>query len=294
MDEDDAWYRGEEPPSVRTKLLVDRSKSIIIKRSADVPFDRSLNAYRGCKHGYIYCFAPATHDYLRFWVGLDFETGILYKPNAAALLRRGLSRPRYQRLEYRLGITRSILGVLVECPYPKSKVTRSSLVARDANLKKLSEPGSAAPSKRLRTTVALANSGRPVRVIFAPVIPTIDYRELKDILLVAADSGATKAGYILQRLPHELPMLFGKLLRFHFQQRRRHALNLIASTGGRSLYDSTLGTRMRGTGPYAEMLGNWFGLACRRFGLNGDICVRRSDRFGRPEPDGQMEIFGDG
>ena len=331
VDEDDGWYREEEPRSIPTKLLIDSSKSVITyNQSPDVPFDRSINPYRGCEHGCVYCFARPTHAYLGFSAGLDFETRILYKPNAATLLRRelssfhyqcatialGVNTDAYQPYEDRLGITRSILAVLAECRHPVSIVTKSALVVRDvdilsemadnnlvsvhisittrdAHLKKLLEPRAAAPLKRLKTIETLANAGVPVSVMFAPVIPAINDQELEDIVREAANSGATGAGFVLLRLPHELPMLFGEWLEGHFPKRKKHVLNLIASTRGGSLYDSTFGTRMRGTGAYAEMIGRRFDLACRRFGLDGERRVLCSGLFRRPRADGQMEMFSD-
>jgi DNA repair photolyase len=271
------------------------------------------------------CFARPTHSYLGLSPGLDFETKLFYKENAAQLLEAELSRPRYvckpialgintdgyQPLEKRLGVTRSLLEVLARTRHPVSIVTKSALVVRDldlladmardrlvsvmlsvtsldAELKRTLEPRTASPQARLRTIQQLSAAGVPVGVLVAPVIPALTDHELESILAAAAECGATTAGYVLLRLPHELKNLFREWLTAHHPGRAQHVMSLIQQARGGRDYDSTFGTRMRGTGPYAQLLQSRFELATRKLGLNASRTRHELDttRFRPPAPAG--------
>ena len=330
VDVDDGWFHEEEAASTQTRFLIDASRSVITyNTSPDVPFDRSINPYRGCEHGCIYCFARPTHTYLGFSAGLDFETRILYKPNAARLLTQelssrayacapialGVNTDAYQPAEEKFGLTRALLQTLSDCHHPVTIVTKSSLVVRDIDilasmarrglvlvnisittldpqLKKIMEPRASAPSKRLRTLNELADAGIPVGVMVAPVIPAVNDAELERIVEQAAENGATHASYVLLRLPHELRDLVKEWLQLHFPLKVQHVLNMIESTRGGSLYDSTFGQRMRGTGSYAGMIQQRFDLICKRLRLNQERVQLRTDLFCKPARNGQLSLFG--
>jgi DNA repair photolyase len=273
--------------------------------SPDVGFDQSINPYRGCSHGCVYCFARPTHAYLGLSPGLDFETKLFYKADAVKLLEAELSKPKYvckpialgintdgyQPLEKRLEITRSILAVLARCRHPVSIVTKSALVVRDIDLlaelaqnrlvsvmlsvtsltndiKRTLEPRAASPQARLRVIQQLSRAGIPVGVLVAPVIPAITDHEMEDIMAAAAQAGATSAGYVLLRLPHEVKILFREWLSEHYPDRAKHVMSLINQTRGGKDYDAEFGRRMSGTGPYAELLRTRFELARRKCGFD--------------------------
>jgi DNA repair photolyase len=273
--------------------------------SPDVGFDRSINPYRGCSHGCVYCFARPTHAYLGLSPGLDFETKLFYKADAVKLLEAELSKPKYvckpialgintdgyQPLEKRLEVTRSILAVLARCRHPVSIVTKSALVVRDIDLlaelaqnrlvsvmlsitsltndiKRTLEPRTASPQARLRVIEQLAGAGIPVGVLVAPVIPAVTDHEMEDILAAAAQAGATSAGYVLLRLPHEVKILFREWLSQHYPDRAGHVMSLINQTRGGKDYDAEFGRRMSGTGPYADLLRTRFELARRKCGFD--------------------------
>jgi DNA repair photolyase len=301
----DGWYEEEAAEHLSETVLPDRARSIITTNdSPDVGFDQSINPYRGCSHGCVYCFARPTHAYLGLSAGLDFETKLFYKADAARLLELELSKPRYvckpialgintdgyQPLEKRLLVTRSILTVLARCRHPVSIVTKSALVLRDMDLltdlaqhqlvsvtisltsltndiKRTLEPRTASPQARLRVIQQLAQAGIPVGVLLAPVIPAITDHEMEDILVAAKEAGATRAGYVLLRLPHEVKILFREWLAEHYPDRAKHVMSLINQTRGGKDYDSKFGQRMRGTGPYAELLRTRFELARRKCGF---------------------------
>ncbi|HXU11594.1 MAG TPA: PA0069 family radical SAM protein, partial [Candidatus Binatia bacterium] len=268
-------------------------------------FDRSINPYKGCEHGCVYCFARPTHSYLGLSPGLDFETKIFSKPDAARLLSEELRRPGYrcevialgantdpyQPVERDLKITRSILEVLLEHGHPVGIVTKGSLVLRDLDLlaamaaRRLAtvmisittldrslarrmEPRAASPERRLGTLRALSEAGIPVGVLSSPMIPGLNDAELERILEAAASAGARTAGYVILRLPHELQSIFAEWLEAHYPLRAAHVLNLVRETRGGKLYDSEFGQRMKGTGPYADLLRRRFETACRRLGLS--------------------------
>jgi len=295
----------EEPPRLETTVTPEKTRTILSRNdSPDIPFDRSINPYKGCEHGCVYCFARPTHSYLGLSPGLDFETRIFSKPDAARLLREELRRPGYrpevialgantdpyQPVERELRITRGVLEVLWEHRHPVGIVTKSSLVLRDRDLlesmarenlaavflsittldPKLArrmEPRAATPARRLETIRSLSETGVPVGVLASPMIPGLNDAELERILEAAAAAGARTAGYILLRLPHEVKEIFSDWLRAHYPLKAAHVLSLVRQTHGGKLYESEFGTRMKGKGAYAELLERRFATACRRLGL---------------------------
>ncbi len=303
---DDGWYVEEVPESVKETVLPDRARSVITTNdSPDVGFDRSINPYRGCAHGCVYCFARPTHAYLDLSPGLDFETKLFYKADAVELLEKelgkrgyvckpialGINTDGYQPLEKKLEVTRGILKVLARTRHPVTIVTKSALVVRDLDLltdlardglisvmvsvtslendiKRTLEPRTASPQARLRVIEALARAGVPVGVLVAPVIPAITDHEMEAILAAAKDAGASSAGYVLLRLPYEIKDLFREWLAEHYPDRAKHVMSLINQARGGKDYDSRFGVRMRGTGAYAELLRTRFDLAKRRLGLD--------------------------
>ncbi len=310
----------EEPPRLQTIVTPEATRSIIARNdSPDVPFDRSINPYKGCEHGCVYCFARPTHAYLGLSPGLDFESRIFSKPDAARLLERELRKPGYrcevialgantdpyQPVERELGITRAVLEVLAEHRHPVSIVTKSSLVLRDLDLlvpmarqglanvflsvttldpdlARRMEPRAAAPIRRVETLRSLAAAGVPVGVLASPMIPAINDAELERILEACAAAGARWANYILIRLPGEVKELFAEWLETHYPLRAGHVLGLLREMHGGQLYDPAFGERMRGTGPYAELLRKRFEVACRRLGLNEKRPALDATRFRIP------------
>ena len=304
----DGWEPDPEaePQKVATHYSRDSAKTILARNdSPDIPFDRSINPYRGCEHGCIYCFARPTHAYLGLSPGLDFETQIFVKEDGPDLLRAELARPSYtcrtialgantdpyQPAERKYGLTRRILEVLRELRHPVSIVTKSALVARDIDiladmakqrlcsvaisvttldrdLARVMEPRAATPQRRLDTMRILADAGVPVCVLASPMIPALNDNELDHILEAGAAHGAQAAGTIMVRLPLELGPLFENWLERHFPDKAKHVLSLIRQARGGKIYVSEWGTRMTGTGPYAELLQLRFAKACRRLGLN--------------------------
>lgn len=296
----------ETPLAIATTYSSQLAKSIIAtNRSPDVPFTQSINPYQGCEHGCIYCFARPTHAYWDLSPGLDFESHILWKENAAHLLREELSKKSYQCKPIALGsntdpyqpaeknfrITRSILEVLQEFHHPFTIVTKSSLILRDLDilsdmalkqlcsvhisvttldneLKRKLEPRTASPAARLSTLQALAQSGIPSGVLVAPIIPKINDHELEHILAEAQSHGASTAGYIFIRLPHEVAPLFQSWLQTHYPLKATHVMSLIKQSRQGKAYNAQFDTRMAGTGPFADLLAHRFALACKRLGLN--------------------------
>jgi DNA repair photolyase len=301
----DGWYEEEILEHLTETVLPDRARSVITTNdSPDVGFDQSINPYRGCSHGCVYCFARPTHAYLGLSPGLDFETKLFYKADAAKLLEAELAKPKYvckpialgintdgyQPLEKRLEVTRSILAVLARCRHPVTIVTKSALVLRDLDLltdlardrlvsvtvsitsltndiKRTLEPRTASPQARLRVIQQLAEAGVRVGVLVAPVIPAITDHEMEDILGAAKQAGAGSAGYVLLRLPHEVKILFREWLAEHYPDRAKHVMSLINQTRGGKDYDAKFGQRMSGTGPYADLLRTRFELARRKCGF---------------------------
>lgn len=304
---DDGWGTvDEELPPVKTTVSLDTTRSAITyNKSPDVGFDRSINAYRGCEHGCVYCFARPTHAYLGFSPGLDFETKLFAKPNAATLLEKELSKPGYQCQPIALGtntdpyqpiertyrITRQILEVLSACNHPVSIVTKSALVERDSDIlvsmaarglahvslsvttldrkfARRMEPRAAAPERRISALKALSEAGIPSGVLVAPIIPALTDYEMEAILETCVQAGAQWAGYVLLRLPLEVKDLFKEWLETHESGKSEHVLSLLRQSHGGKEYEARFGERMRGKGSYAEMIAQRFRLACQRLGLN--------------------------
>jgi DNA repair photolyase len=303
---DDGWYTEESPDSIATTVEPDRAREVITSNdSPDIGFDQSINPYRGCEHACPYCYARPSHAYMGLSPGLDFETRLFYKADAAAVLQQQLARPGYvckpimlgantdpyQPIERKLRVTRCVLEVLVRARHPVNVITKSALVLRDVDLlaelarhnlagvavsittldvelKRRMEPRAASPQARLRTVAALHAAGIPVTVMAAPVIPALTDHELEGILEAAAHAGASSAAYVLLRLPYEIKDLFREWLAEHYPDRASHVMSLIRDMRGGRDNDPRFGTRMRGTGPYAELLRARFKMACRRLGLN--------------------------
>jgi DNA repair photolyase len=327
---DDGWRTLDDLPPFKTQVTIDSTRRIITRNdSPDIGFDRSINPYRGCEHGCIYCFARPTHAYLGLSPGLDFESRLFVKPEAADLLERELSaanyEPRviaigtntdpYQPIERRYKVMRRILEVLDRAGHPVGIVTKSALVLRDLDilarmaerklvkvalsvttldpeLARKMEPRAATPMRRLETLRRLAQAGVPTSVMVAPVIPALNDMEIERILDAAHAAGAREAGYVLLRLPLELRDLFREWLAANYPDRERHVFKLIRDMRGGKDYDSAWGMRMKGTGPYAWMIGRRFELACERLGINAKRTTLTTEHFRRPRPASeQLSLF---
>lgn len=327
---DDGWNTVDDLPPLKTHVQEERARTIITRNdSPDISFDRSINPYRGCEHGCVYCFARPSHAYMGLSPGLDFETRLFVKPNAAELLERELARPGYvpktiaigtntdpyQPLERRHQLMREILEVLDKYNHPVAIVTKSALVARDAdilgrmaerNLAKVAlsvttlnrklcrslEPRASAPHKRLDAIRALSEAGVPTSVMVAPVIPALNDSEIESILETAHEHGAQSAAFILLRLPLEVSELFRDWLVREEPGKYRHVMSLIRSMRGGKDYDAKWGERMRGRGPYAEQIAKRFSLAAKRIGLNLRQNKLSTDQFIRPQKGGvQLSLF---
>ncbi|WP_412103607.1 PA0069 family radical SAM protein [Stappia stellulata] len=327
---DDGWGTLDDIPVLKTQVQEERARTIITRNeSPDISFDRSINPYRGCEHGCVYCFARPSHAYAGLSPGLDFETRLTVKPNAAELLERELSKPGYkprtiaigtntdpyQPIERDRGVMREILTVLARCNHPVGIVTKSALVLRDIDIlapmaerglakvalsittldRKLArtmEPRAATPSRRLAALRGLSEAGIPATVMVAPVIPALTDHEMERILEAAHEHGAREAGYILLRLPIEVSPLFRDWLLRHRPDSYRHVMNLIRSMRGGKDYDAQWGKRMRGDGPYAKQLANRFSLACKRIGMNSRRRSLTSELFSPPQAGGvQLNLF---
>jgi DNA repair photolyase len=329
---DDGWGSADAiPPPLETIYSRDTAKTIIARNdSPDVPFDRSINPYRGCEHGCIYCFARPSHAYLGLSPGLDFESRIFVKEDAPELLAAELSKPSYacqaitlgantdvyQPVERKLELTRRILGVLQHFRHPVCLITKSALVQRDIDilgamaaerlaavaislttldraLARRMEPRASTPERRLETMTALSQAGIPVAVLASPMIPALNDMEMDRILEAAAQAGATSAGYTFVRLPLELAPMFEEWLAAHAPDKARHVMSLIRQSRGGKAYQSEWGTRMRGTGPYAEMLRMRFEAARKRYGLErGRAWQLDTTRFRKPAQKGdQLALF---
>ena len=308
------------PAPIRTTVTTDSSRSIIARNtSPDLGFDRSINPYRGCEHGCIYCYARPTHAFLGLSPGLDFETRLFAKPDAAKLLERELRRPGYQcrmmalgtntdpyqPIERRLEVTRRILEVLAAFDHPVGIVTKSALVVRDIDIlapmaakglaqvmlsvttldRKLArrmEPRAATPAKRFEAIAALKDAGIPCGVMVAPIVPGLTDTELEPILEAAAWAGAARAGYILLRLPLELKDLFREWLAENEPLKAARVMALVRETRGGKDYQAEFGRRMRGSGPYADLIGRRFNISTKRLGLNLRQIVLDTTRFRPP------------
>jgi DNA repair photolyase len=317
---DDGWDLPDDQPPPQTSLIRDATRSIITRNdSPDIGFDRSINPYRGCEHGCIYCFARPTHAYLGFSPGLDFETKIVFKPEAAALLKKELGKPGYvpqpivlgsntdpyQPVERTLKITRGLLEVLEKFNHPLVIITKSAGVLRDADilrrmaklnlvrvylsvttlnptLARAMEPRAASPARRLAAVAELIKAGIPTGVLAAPMIPGLNDSELEQILQAASNAGAVGAGITLLRLPLELSELFTNWLNTYLPERAGHVLSLIRQMRGGKLNDSSFHGRFTGQGPYAEMLRKRFARAARQYGLNIEKFALDSTKFLAP------------
>jgi DNA repair photolyase len=327
---DDGWSSLEELPPFRTTVTADATRKIITRNdSPDIGFDRSINPYRGCEHGCVYCFARPTHAYLGLSAGLDFESRLFVKPEAAELLQRELAapgyRPRviaigtntdpYQPIERKYQVMRRILEVLDGAGHPVGIVTKSALVLRDldilarmgernlvkvalsvttldADLARRMEPRAATPMRRLETLRRLSAAGVPTSVMVAPVIPALNDMEIERILDSAHAAGVREAGYVLLRLPLELRDLFREWLKENYPHREEHVFRLIRDMRGGKDYASKWGERMKGTGPYAWMIGRRFEVACERLGLNRTKSKLTTAHFRHPSPDSaQLSLF---
>jgi len=327
---DDGWQGLEELPPFKTSVTVDATRRIITRNdSPDISFDRSINPYRGCEHGCVYCFARPTHAFLGLSPGLDFETKLFMKPNAPELLERELSAPGYvpkviaigtntdpyQPIERRHQIMRRILEVLERAGHPVGIVTKSALVLRDldiltrmakrdlvkvalsvttldAKLARTMEPRAATPQRRLEALRQLVKAGVPASTLVAPVIPAINDAEIERILDAVAATGVRHAGYVLLRLPLEVRDLFREWLIANFPDRHGHVFKLIRDMRGGRDYDSTWGTRMTGKGPIAWMIGRRFEIACERLGFNTTKVSTTTEHFRPPRPaSDQLDLF---
>lgn len=309
--------------TLETTLLLDKAKTVITRNdSPDIGFEQSINPYRGCEHGCIYCYARPSHAYMNLSPGLDFETKIFYKVNAANLLENELRKPKYtckpimlgsntdpyQPLESKLQVTRSLLEVLHRTRHPVAVITKSSMIERDIDLladmakqglakvaisvttlsnsiKQSLEPRTSAPKARLNVMQRLTAAGIPVRVMVAPIIPLITCVEMEKILQLAAQAGAQHASYTLVRLPYEVKDLFKEWLAKHFPERAAHVMNIIRQMRNGKEYDASFGKRMRGEGEYANLLAARFQLACKRFKLNAQpAAILNTALFKLPKP----------
>ncbi len=317
----DGWEIEEELPPLKTEVAIDASRTVLTRNSSpDLPFDRSVNPYRGCEHGCVYCYARPSHAQLGLSPGLDFETRLTAKPDAPRLLEAALRKPGYtvqpiaigtntdpyQPVEKRLGIMRGLLEVLRDYRHPVMITTKGSLITRDLDilgdmardglahvqvsvttldphLSRAMEPRAAAPGRRLAMIRALAGAGVPVGVNLAPVIPALNDHEIEAILRAAAEAGATRAGYITLRLPLEVSPLFRDWLAREFPDRAARVMGRVRELHGGRDYDPEFGKRMKGEGVHASLIARRFEAGCRRFGLTAGGRGLRTDLF-RPPP----------
>jgi len=327
---DDGWRSLDELPPFKTQVTIDATRKIITRNdSPDIGFDRSINPYRGCEHGCVYCFARPTHAYLGLSPGLDFESNLFVKPEAADLLERELSAANYepkviaigtntdpyQPIERRYKVMRRILEVLDRAGHPVGIVTKSALVLRDLDIlarmaeRKLAkvalsvttldgelarkmEPRAATPMRRLEALRRLTQAGVPTTVMAAPVIPALNDMEMERILDAAYAAGVREAGYVLLRLPLELRDLFREWLKENYPEREKHVFKLIRDMRGGKDYDSKWFSRQKGSGPYAWIIGRRFELACEKLGMNVKRTSLTTEHFRKPKPDSaQLSLF---
>lgn len=328
--ENDGWEIAEDERLIRTEVSEERPRSVINRVSSpDIGFDRSINPYRGCEHGCIYCYARPSHGYLGLSAGLDFETKIVARPTAPETLARELARKAYtvapiamgtntdpyQPVEKRYRIMRRVLEVLSDWNHPLTIVTRGALIERDidilgdmarrnlahvgislttldAGLARRMEPRAPAPERRLAMIRALSGAGVPVRVMVAPLIPALTEPELERILAAAKDAGARAASWILLRLPHEVAPLFRDWLTRNEPGRADHVMNKLREMRGGKDYDANWGRRMRGEGQHAELIAHRFAIATKRLGLSHDLPALDCSAFGPPHRAGdQLSLF---
>jgi DNA repair photolyase len=328
---DDGWQSLEDLPPFETTVSIDSTRKIITRNeSPDISFDRSINPYRGCEHGCVYCFARPTHAFLGLSPGLDFESKLFVKPDAPRLLEKELSAPNYeprtiaigtntdpyQPIERKYQVMRGILEVLDRAGHPVGIVTKSALILRDLDilarmaernlvkvalsvttldpaLARVMEPRAATPGRRLETLRQLSAAGVPTSVMIAPVIPAINDMDIERILDAAALAGVKGAGYVLLRLPLEVRDLFVEWLNANFPDRAAHVMKLIRDMRGGKDYDSAWGRRMTGAGPYAWMIGRRFETHCAKLGLNAEKAKLTTEHFVPPrERAEQLSLFG--
>jgi DNA repair photolyase len=324
------WDDGIEGPTPITECRAVNARTIIARNnSPDIPFEQSINPYQGCEHGCVYCYARPTHAYLDLSPGMDFETRLTYKRNAAEQLTKELSRPGYRCRTITLGantdpyqpierehrVTRSILEVLHETRHPVAIITKGAMITRDIDilsemaaqglcsvavsittldpdLKRTMEPRAASSAARLAAVKLLSESGVPVSLLLAPVIPALNDADLEEILGLAGAAGASSAAYLLLRLPLEIRDLFFEWLREHYPLRADHVISLLRQCRGGRDYDSRFGHRMRGTGTFADLLEQRFRLRCKQLGMRqGEGLPQRTDLFKAPRGDGQIDLF---
>jgi DNA repair photolyase len=331
---DDGWQPlvldpGDEPPPLKTIVTIQPIRSIISRNdSPDVGFKQSINPYQGCEHGCIYCYARPSHAYLDLSPGLDFESKLFAKPDAAEKLRRefmnvhyrpeliviGSNTDPYQPIEREWKITRQLLEVFEEFKHPVGLITKSALVERDIDilarlakdklvrvfvsittldkvLARKMEPRASAPSRRIEAVKTLASAGIPVGVMTAPIIPMLNDRDMESILDAAYEAGARYAGYVLIRLPRELKEMFKAWLQEHYALRADHVMSVIRQMRGGKGYDADFATRQRGTGNFAQLLERRFEIACGRLGFNRASAPVETHLFRRPDVTGQMRLF---
>jgi DNA repair photolyase len=328
---DDGWNEDDATPSpLRTSVTAEKARTIITRNdSPDVGFDRSINPYRGCEHGCVYCYARPAHAYMGLSPGLDFESQLFFKPDAARLLEMELARKTYapgvihiggntdpyQPEERRLGITRQILEVLQRFGHPLSIITKSALIGRDIDilgpmgraglaraavsvttldraLARAMEPRAATPGRRLDAVRRLSEAGVPTIVMFAPVIPGLNDQELEAVLKAAAQAGAIGAGYVALRLPREIKDLFAEWLAAQRPDRAERVMSLVRQMRGGKDYDAEWGKRMKGEGPIAELIGQRFKFARRRYQLDRPVPELDLSQFRvPPTPGDQLDLF---
>jgi DNA repair photolyase len=328
---DDGWAEEETKP-LETIVTAELAKTIISRnQSPDISFDQSINPYRGCEHGCSYCYARPNHAYVGLSPGIDFETKLFVKANAAELLEKEFAKPSYrprtimlggvtdiyQPIERGYGVTRSILHVMQRWRHPTALITKSQLIIRDLDIlgpmaerglakaaisvttlerriARVMEPRAAAPHRRIEAIRALAEAGVPATVMVAPIIPGINDSEIEAILEEAARAGATGAGYVVLRLPLEIKDLFRDWLQRYFPDRATRVMNIVRQMRGGRDYDPEWGNRQKGEGPYAKLIAARFGAACRRLGLDKPRAALDHTQFRRPiEAGGQQELFGE-
>ncbi|MGN8020073.1 PA0069 family radical SAM protein [Phyllobacterium sp. 22229] len=326
---DDGWETIEDLPAFKTEVQIEKPRTIITRNdSPDVGFDRSINPYRGCEHGCIYCFARPTHSYMGLSAGLDFESKLFAKPDAARMLDRELSKPGYtaktiaigtntdpyQPIERKWRIMRDILQVLEEHQHPVGIVTKSALIMRDIDilarmaekglakvclsvttldgkLARTMEPRASTPTRRLQALRALSDAGIPTGTLVAPIIPGLNDHEIERVLDSVYAMGAREAGYVLLRLPLEVSPIFKEWLLRNYPDRYRHVLSLVRSMRGGKDYDAEWGKRMRGEGPYAWQIGRRFEIAAKRLGINLARRRLRTDLFVPTAGSEQLSLF---
>ena len=330
---DDGWDRPEPESKLVTTVTAEKAKSIIAdNRSPDIPFDKSINPYRGCEHGCVYCYARPAHAYVDLSPGLDFESRLFYKANAAELLEKelagknyrctpialGSNTDPYQPIEREYRVTRQLIETLNRYEHPLTIVTKSALVERDidllapmaekrlvkvylsvttldARLMQKMEPRATAPVRRLQTLSRLNAAGIPTGVMFAPVIPAINDNEMETVLERAAETGISSAGYVLLRLPHEIKDLFREWLALYYPLKAQHVMSLVQQSRGGKDYDAGFHQRLVGTGIFADMIARRFQRACQRLKLHvGEQHELDCSRFTRPTLKGQQfALFAD-